>query len=174
MKRNKALLPFGDSQSLAHYQFERLKPLFQSCFISCKKPKIFDFDAPFIVDGNDSFAPTSGFISAFESIESERIFVISVDTPFIDSSIIEKIINADSSDIDAVIARTAQGIHPLCGIYHRRLLEKFIVMQQEENHRLGALLKQSLTRFVDFEAEEAFLNLNHPEEYHQALNRLKD
>jgi molybdopterin-guanine dinucleotide biosynthesis protein A len=37
------------------------------------------------------------------------------------------------------------------------------------NHKLKMLLDEAKTRYVDFEDDKAFLNLNHPHEYQKAL-----
>ena len=42
-------------------------------------------------------------------------------------------------------------------------------MIDTDNHKLGFLLKNSNTKFVPFEDEKAFLNLNNPSEYKEAL-----
>lgn len=61
------------------------------------------------------------------------------------------------------------GVQPLCGIYHRTLEQKFQNMQKNSNHKLGYLLKESQTHYVEFHDETPFLNLNHPHEYQKAL-----
>jgi len=172
MGQDKSLLPFGDYSSLAHYQYDRLSKLFGTVFISTKTTDKFDFEAPFILDvKNADFAPTAGFVSAFETLGCDRIMVLSVDTPFVDETIFQSLIDADNDTSDAVIAKTPSGTHPLCGIYHRSLLEEFQRMQREGDHRLGKLLSMRQTRFVEFENEEPFMNLNHPHEYEEALSR---
>ena len=97
---------------------------------------------------------------------------MSVDTPFVDVKEIEKLINSDETNLDAVIAKTASGIHPMCGLYHRSLQLEFTQMLQTNNHRLGMLLQRSRTKFVAFEDEDAFANLNHPHEFQEALQKL--
>jgi molybdopterin-guanine dinucleotide biosynthesis protein A len=172
MGRDKSLLPFGDYPSLAHYQYERLSQLFNNVYISTKTREKFDFEAPFILDSESAdFAPTAGFVSAFETLQCERIFILSVDSPFVDIETIETLLQADKPNLDAVIAKTSTGTHPLCGIYHRSLLEEFQRMQREGDHRLGKLLSQRQTSFIEFDHEEPFMNLNHPHEYEAALSR---
>jgi molybdopterin-guanine dinucleotide biosynthesis protein A len=172
MGQDKSLLPFGGYSSLAHYQYHRLTKLFKNVYISAKTSEKFDFEAPFILDSeNVDFAPTAGFVSAFKALECETFFALSVDSPFIDANVIETLLKNDKADLDAVIAKTSSGTHPLCGIYHRSLLEDFQRMQYEGDHRLGKLLSQSQTCFVPFESEELFMNLNHPHEYEEALSR---
>lgn len=174
MGEDKSLLPFGEYPTLTQYQYQRLAPLFKRVTISSKEADKFDFEADVIPDTVETgiYAPTAGFVSVFEHLSDERIFVLSVDTPFVDQEHIEKLIDMDDPSFDAVIAKTPSGSHPMCGIYHRSLLPKFKEMLKEDNHRLGQLLKMSNTRFVSFADEEAFSNLNHPHEYEAALARL--
>lgn len=172
MGQDKSLLSFGGYTSLAAFQYNRLSKLFNNVYISTKTREKFDFEAQFILDAeNSDFAPTAGFVSAFENLKCESFFALSVDTPFVDVDTIEMLLNADESHLDAVIAKTSSGTHPLCGIYHHTLLENFQQMQREGDHRLGKLLSMKQTRFVEFENEEIFMNLNHPHEYEEALSR---
>ncbi len=173
MGQDKSLLPFGNCDSLAEYQYKRLSKLFDNVYISAKENK-FDFDTNVIEDASTEtvFAPTAGFEAMFSQLQDERIFVLSVDTPFVDKKEIRRLLDNDNQTLDAVIAKTASGSHPMCGIYHRSLLPAFKTMLEEDNHRLGQLLKISKTEFVMFENEEAFANLNHPHEYEAALRTL--
>lgn len=171
MGEDKALLPFADYNTLTEFQLTRLKKLFKTVYISCKDESIFDFNASFIEDikTDSTYAPTLGFISVFNHIKEDSFFVISVDSPFIDINEIETILHADTKESDATIAKTDSGIHPMCGIYHRSLQNNFLEMLQNDNHKLGLLLKNSNTNYVYFEDEKPFLNLNHPNEYQIAL-----
>lgn len=171
MGEDKSLLPFGDAATLTQFQLSRLNKIFQNVYISCKDKSKFSFEANFIEDikNNSTFAPTAGFIAIFEHLTCESFFALSVDSPFISEHEIQKLIEADTINSDATIARTKEGLQPMCGIYHRSLEEKFINMLKEDNHKLSFLLKSSNTVFIDFEDEKPFLNLNHPHEYQEAL-----
>ena len=173
MGEDKSLLPFGGFKSLTEYQYQRLTKLFENVYISAKENK-FDFDADIIKDSptDNLYAPTAGFEAIFKKLKDERLFVLSVDTPFVDEEEIRILLEHDSNDLDAVIAQTASGSHPMCGIYHRSLLRTFENMLKEDNHRLGQLLKRSNSKFVMFENEEAFANLNHPHEYEEARTKV--
>lgn len=172
MGQDKSLLPFGAFPTLTQFQYERLSKLFTHVSISTKTADKFDFEADFILDPEEvDYAPTAGFVSSFRAISEDRIMVLSVDTPFVDEEIFRSLIEADAPDLDAVIAKTKEGSHPLCGIYHRSLLEEFERMLREGDHRLGKLLASRQTKYIEFEDEEAFANLNHPHEYQQALSR---
>jgi len=173
MGQDKALLPFGGYNSLAEYQYQRLSKLFDTVYISAKEKK-FDFDAKIIEDTpvDNLYAPTAGFEAVFKQLEDERVFVLSVDTPFVSEKEIILLLENDSTEVDAVIAKTASGSHPMCGIYHRSLLPAFEKMLKEDNHRLGQLLKRVKSEFVMFKDEAVFANLNHPQEYEEALSKV--
>ena len=172
MGRDKTLLPFNTYKSLTHYQYEKLSQIFKDVYISCKDSKKFGFDANFIVEDEDIYAPTIGFINIFQNLKVDRFFVISVDTPFISKGEILKILTGDKPQNDATVASLHKKMQPMCGIYHRSLEKEFIKMVKEDNHKLGYLLKNSKTTFIDFEDEELFFNINTPDEYQKALAKL--
>ena len=169
MGEDKSLLPFGNFDTLTQFQLSQLNKIFSTVYISCKKKYKFDFEANFIEETGSVYAPTAGFVAIFEALKNESFFAISVDSPFVSEKEIKKLLESDTSDADATIAKTKFGIHPMCGIYHRSLESKFSDMLKNDEHKLGFLLKSSNTTFVNFDDEEPFLNLNHPHEYKEAL-----
>lgn len=173
MGEDKALLPFGKFDTLTQFQLNKLSKLFTNVYISCKDKSKFHFQASFIEDikTENIYAPTAGFITVFENLACEKFFAISVDTPFITEDVIRAIIDAEklNPNTDAVVAKTATGGHPMCGIYHQSLKDEFKKMLKNDNHKLGLLLKNANTIFVEFEDEESFFNINHPDEYQNAL-----
>lgn len=171
MGEDKALLPFGDYPTLAQFQYERLKKIFKNLYISCRSSEKFDFEADFIedVDAGDIYAPTTGFIAIFETLHVKQVFVLSVDTPFVGEAEIENILRHKDEGFDAVIAKTPKSTHPMCGLYSKTLHAEFKYMLKNNEHKLGKLLKDADTLYVDFTHEEPFLNLNHPHEYKAAL-----
>lgn len=172
MGEDKSLLPFGGYPTLTQFQYERLKRIFDRVYISTKKRDKFGFEAPFLLDpANAEFAPTAGFVTLFNELSDERVIVLSVDTPFVDENVFSALLDADSMELDTVIAKTDSGSHPLCGLYHRSLAEEFERMLSEGDHRLGKLLAHSNTRYLNFSDDQLFANLNHPHEYQEALSR---
>ncbi|MBA3024811.1 MAG: molybdenum cofactor guanylyltransferase MobA [Sulfurimonas sp.] len=172
MGEDKALLPFSSFKTLTEFQYSRLSKIFKTVYISCKDKNKFDFDAAFIEDvkTNKVFAPTAGFVAVFKALQSDAFFALSVDAPFVSETIIQELIESDSRiNADASIATSVHGMEPMCGIYHRSLEAAFNTMLDEDNHKLGLLLKSSKTNFVHFDDKQAFLNLNHPHEYQEAL-----
>jgi molybdopterin-guanine dinucleotide biosynthesis protein A len=166
MGRDKALLPFGDAGSLAAYQYHRLHQYFEHVYLSAKENK-FDFNAPLITDSYDIHSPLVGIVSAFEALDTPMLFILSVDAPFVDKTVIDTLIDAWKGE-DAVIARSSGEVQPLCGLYSRSILPLAKGEMEKGNHKLKLLLESADTHYVDFEKSHLFLNLNHPHEYEEA------
>ena len=169
MQSDKSLLPFGGFSTLCEYQQARMQKIFQKVYIATKESSKFPFKADFITDNYQLYAPTSGFLSIYETLNVERFFVLGVDIPFVEETVIKKLFEADSPTVDATIATTDDTLEPLCGIYHKSLMPSFKTMMEENRHKLHYMLKNSNIKTVAFEKEIAFLNLNKPHEYQKAL-----
>ena len=99
MGRDKALLPFP-LEPLAIYMSKKLSPFFSKVYLSLKDPAPFAlYDPLVIVEGGEEFAPMIGIKEAFAKIESEKIFFISVDTPFVTQEVIDSLLLAESQGI---------------------------------------------------------------------------
>ncbi len=172
MGQDKALLPFGGYPSLAAYQYDRLSSLFDNVYLSAKEEK-FDFEAPVILDHYPDASPLVGLISAFETLKCEALFILSVDAPFVDEYVIKRLLS-QRGDADAVIAKSDSGRQPLCGIYTKHIVKIAKENLKNDIHRLGALLNEVDTKWVYFEDDTRFSNLNHPHEYEEALKHLSE
>jgi len=168
MGKDKALLPFGGAKSISEFQYRRLGTLFEKVYLSVKKEK-FDFPAPLILDLYEESSPLVGLVSAFETLDTEEVFILSVDAPFVDEKVIEKLL-LPHTGYDAVIAKTPGGTQPLCGIYRRSILPLAKEYLTKNLHRLNHLLQHAQTHYVSFDDDAPFLNLNHPHEYEKALS----
>jgi len=170
MGKDKSLLPFGTYTSLAEYQHVKLRKLFEKVYISAKEDK-FDFECIVIKDILQISSPLIGLISVFETLQSDEVFILSVDAPFVDEKTIETLLKYNESALDVIVAKSPNGVQPLCGIYKRSILPLAYAQLEKENHRLSDLLDLARTRFVSFEEETPFTNLNHPDEYQNALKQ---
>jgi molybdopterin-guanine dinucleotide biosynthesis protein A len=173
MGEDKALLPFGGFSTLAQYQHEKLERYFEKVYISTKENK-FDFKAELIHDRYEVHSPLAGIVSIFETLKEDEIFILSVDAPFVEKKVIGVLMKEEREGYDAVIAQTQSGLQPLCGIYKRSLIPLAEQELKENRHRLTHLLQHSRSKFVLFEEEDPFANLNHPHEYREALERTEE
>ncbi|MFT7879450.1 MAG: molybdenum cofactor guanylyltransferase MobA [Sulfurimonas sp.] len=171
MGEDKSLLTFAGYASLSEYQYRRLGRLFERVYLSAKSDK-FDFECPIVPDNYTVHSPLAALISVFENLDASEVFILSVDAPFVDKDVIGRLMKEERENYDSIVAETPNGVEPLCGIYRRSILPEAKKMLKKEQHRLTTLLEHVNTKKVRFESSVPFLNLNHPEEYEEALQRL--
>ena len=168
MKRDKALLPFGEYSTLTEYQYRRLSALFDEVYISAKSNK-FKFSMRLIEDRYPLSSPLVAIASIFETLEVDEVFILSVDVPFISDKIIKRLYSeSELSTADVIVAKSKNGVEPLCAIYRKTALPLAQSFLSQEKHRLQSFLGGLTCSIVEFEDERAFSNLNHPQDYEKA------
>jgi len=171
MGEDKALLPFSSSPTLTEFQLQRFQNIFKKVYISCENKSKFKFDANFIEDIDFSLkTPFVGLYSCFEKLESDYIFTLSVDTPFVKSDTFKKLFLFNS--YEAVVPITKRGYQPLCALYKRSIKPKLKELIKEERLKFSNLYDKIDVKYVEFQSEEDFDNLNFKDEYNQALKRI--
>ena len=171
MKRDKALLPFGEVSSLAEFQYRRLCKIFSKVYISSKNNK-FDFDVEIIEDIYEGSSPLVALVSIFETLEEiEEVFILSVDAPFVSENLINTLYKNYSSSVDIVVAESNNGLEPLCAIYHRSCIMEAKRALELNRHKLHTLFEKLNVKIVKIENEVEFMNLNYPFEYEEAYKK---
>ncbi len=170
MGKDKSLLPFAGHNTLSEFQYNKLSLLFDKVYISSKKNK-FNFEVAVITDLYEESSPLVGIISIFETVKEDEVFILSVDAPFVNKEVIEKLLSHEEN-FDAIIAKSTSGTQPLCGVYKRSILPLAQKHLKEGDHKLNNLLKNANTKFVSFKDDSSFVNLNHPHEYENAVKSL--
>jgi molybdenum cofactor guanylyltransferase len=173
MGRDKALLPFGSSPTLTQYQLARLQDDFASLHVSCKDKSKFDFKASFIEDVQefDTFSPLVALYSILSSFQTP-IAILSVDTPFVTINEFIKLFESLDEQTDIVIARSPFGSHQMCGIYKPTIASILKDHIQQNNHKIRAIFEKVHVKYVDFKNDNIFDNLNHPQDYEKAKEKV--
>jgi molybdopterin-guanine dinucleotide biosynthesis protein A len=170
MGSDKSLLPFGGFKTLTEFQLSKLSQKFKKLYVGCKDKEKFQFEANFIEDLKEykDSAPHVGLISAFETLKCDTIAVLSVDAPFFEAKHFEKLyLKLDTHE--AVVAQSPQGKQPLCAIYKSSILPQLKELIDEKRYRFAYLFEKIDVKFVEFEDEKIFTNLNTTEEYKKAM-----
>lgn len=176
MGEDKTVLPFGECDSLIYFQYQRLSSFFKSVYISSKNHH-FSFleqnSSVMVYDKNQTtYSPLIALKSILEEVNAPKVFILTVDTPFVSIKTIQQLIE-QSGEYEITIASTTEKTHNLCGVFSQSLLETIKRMLENDIHKIGYLIKQSKHQVITFDAEEEFLNLNTKSEYIKALELLK-
>ena len=172
MGEDKSLLPFSSYPTLTQYQYERLKKEFPNIYLSSKVNK-FDFlenDNNIIYDKSDIYSPLVALQTIFNFIQTNKVFILTVDTPFVKVESIKKLI-IESQAYDITVAKTTR-LHNLCGVFDKSILNNINQMINEDMHKVGFLLKKSNTNIIEFDNDDEFLNLNEMSDYKKAKSLL--
>jgi molybdopterin-guanine dinucleotide biosynthesis protein A len=176
MGEDKSLLPFGGYSTLIEYQYQKLIKIFSNVYISSKVDK-FDFlldKTKIIYDTNDNISsPMLALKSIFSTLNYQKIFIITVDTPLIKLDTIYQL-NTLSLDYDICIAKTATKIHNLCGVFNKNIYGLIDNYVKEDIHKINFLIRNVNTKYSLFNDEDEFINLNTLEDYEVSLSLSKE
>ncbi|NCB13638.1 MAG: molybdenum cofactor guanylyltransferase, partial [Erysipelotrichia bacterium] len=167
----KTLLPFFNSNSLAQFQYDRLKLHFQNIYISSKTNK-FNFinEKNLILDENkEIFSPILALDTIFKKINNQKIFIITVDSPFVTIESIKELIK-NSVDVDVCVAKTEDKVHNLCGVFDSNISITIQSMLRDDIHKINYLIKQNKFKIIEFINHNEFMNINNPEDYKKSLS----
>jgi molybdopterin-guanine dinucleotide biosynthesis protein A len=81
------------------------------------------------------------FQTIFEKFD-QKVFIITVDTPFVKIESIEKLIN-DSNNFDITIAQTEK-THNLCGVFSNNISLKLLKNDKNDIHKINYLVKNKI------------------------------
>ncbi len=169
MGEDKSLLPFSSSKTLIEYQYNRLKPYFKAIYISSKTNK-FDFiDEEFLIldENKDIFSPILALDTIFDKFKNQRIFIITVDTPFVTIESISKLIE-ESANYDICIAQTEK-THNLCGVFSSNISLTIKTMIKNNIHKINYLINNNNHKIIKFPRDSEFININNQNEYVESL-----
>jgi molybdopterin-guanine dinucleotide biosynthesis protein A len=79
-----------------------------------------DLDVAVVPDRIQGAGPLGGVFTALVAARCSRVVVLACDLPFVDAPFLRYLVEC-APDADVVVPRTAEGLHPLCAVYSKRL-----------------------------------------------------
>jgi len=167
MGEDKSLLPFKNFNTLIEYQHNKLSKIFSTVYISSKTNK-FDFDAKILYDkSQEIYSPMIALNSILNSLQDEKIFIITVDVPFIEKETFQTLYNK-SFGYEITLAKDTHYVHNLCGVFSHSLLPTITELLKDDNHKISNITKNSdFAQEILFSNENQFLNINTKDEYNK-------
>ena len=166
---NKALAVI-DGQPMIHRIADTMAAIFARQLLSTNEPSLYTFlDWPTVGDHYRECGPLAGIHAALHASPLPEIFLVGCDMPFISPALIRAICAPENRGI--VVPRTARGMEPLFGRYHKNILpalEEALAQGERRLHsfimaRQPSLISEDELRQADPQLV-SFKNINHQHE----------
>ena len=177
MGRDKAALPFGEETMLSHL-VHTYQPYFDVTAVSLNIPGRFDTaGAMEVVDRRPGEGPMAGLEAAFLDTGADVIFLTGTDLPFGDPALARHLVESLGTH-DICLIRSDKGPEPLFAVYSSRCLSAIRKSLEEGRRSMYGVIQQMDTlelpaeSLPQFDIARILSNVNDPEEYAKALERL--
>lgn len=172
MGKQKALLPF-EGANLLSYTYKKMCKIFQDVFISCREDVAIGFEKVALVDKDEIFSPLVGIKNTFLALQSQKVFFLSVDTPFVKEKTIRKICEIEG-EYDLIYPKSGDRCHYLVGVWNRNIFEILNTALSLKQYKLRDFADKIHTYELECKDEREFYNLNTLQDYQNALKYLKE
>ena len=120
--------------------------------------------------------PLGGLYTALTEARTDVVVVVACDMPFVSAALLGHLAALTATGVDAAVARSERGYHPLYAAYTRACLEPIARRLAERRLKMADFLTDVRLRVVDPEELDRFgdyrrllANINTPDEYNAAL-----
>ncbi len=170
----KANLMLGEYTFLQHILYSLSN--FDNLVVSCaNKAQINSEGQKILVDLAKNIGPIGGIYTALNSVETESIFVISCDFPFINDEIIIMLFDEYNDKRQTTIAKINDRVNPLLGIYSKKSIERINQNINDENYKLMSVFDDN-TCFIEVanKLKTTLYNINTLQHYEEACRLVKN
>lgn len=136
------------------------KEITHEIFISTNNQAYQKFGYPIIEDVYFQYGPLGGILSAFKNINANKILVLSCDIPFINTVVLDRLIQNHVSEIS--VSKYEEKIHPLIGIYSKSCMHKIQEQLEQNDFKVQNLFSKCTVDYVNMNDLNAvfFRNIN--------------
>jgi len=156
------------SQPLIIHQLNTLKKIFERIIIISNTKKIIKqhINLPVYEDIYKEKGPLGGIHTGLIQAKTKYAFIFGGDMPFLNEKLIwDQINQLNKHKPEAIVPNTIKGIEPLHSIYKTQLHKRIEKMLSEsKTYAIRNLLAEAETHYWQINDQEAFININSPEE----------
>lgn len=139
--------------------------VFDRQFISANTELYNGFNCNIIADKQKDKGPLGALQACLCACESEYVFFIPCDMPFISEETVFNLYNRLDKNSDAVVFKANGKVFPTVGIYRKTVLNAVENQLESGNYRMMELLDKINTQFIDAPYPQQFININTPDDY---------
>ncbi len=172
MGKNKALLTVNEQRFIDKIADE-LGGFSQVLISAAEKGAYEDTGLCVVYDEHKDIGPLEGIYQILKAASEEYVFICAADMPFITKELVSYMQEFICSDYDCYVLMDEEHIHPLCGIYSKRMLENVRACIEGGNYRLMKLLNSVRTKYIKLEYtsfdKKVVKNINTKAEYQELV-----
>ncbi|UII55809.1 molybdenum cofactor guanylyltransferase [Cytobacillus spongiae] len=181
MGTNKALLEVRGSKVIERIVAETSKATDHLLLVTNTFEDYEFLELPMAEDEWKGLGPLTGIHTGLKNSTTDRNLVVACDMPFV-SADLGRFLLTQLTDYEAVVPEIGGQLHPLFAAYSKNVVGKVLQALQHKQLRIRYLLDSlhvKIIREKDLQQngiqwnDTYFYNMNHPEEYQQAL-RMQD
>ncbi len=169
MGRDKGFLELG-GRTLIEIGLEKLRVACREVSLVGNNPELARFGVPLVPDAIAGCGPLGGIVAGLEASASEWNLFLAVDVPFVPVEVLKMLlVSSETAGAVCVFAEAFGQPQPLVGLYAKSALP--VLRAELEAGRwkvMSAIRAAGETRYLQFEDDEWFRNLNTPEEFADA------
>lgn len=176
MGAEKSLLDYHGKPFIQHIS-ESITNIFAHVQIIADEPSRFEFlRLPVLPDLYFHCGPLGGIHSALVHASTEKVFIVSCDTPLIQNEFIRFLLD-EVSDEDVLVPSVGTFVHPLCGVYKKTSLPFIEERLKNKQYSVLQFIQTQTTKKVELTIRDAdqfeisLRNVNTPEEYQTLISQ---
>lgn len=175
MGTDKGLMMLNGKATVQHV-IEQMQPAVDKVIIVSNNPDYKKFGLEVIGDLIKDIGPAGGIYSALSHANSNYVFIMSCDMPFINSGAIKLLIEK-SNQLQITLPEYENRIEPLFGVYSKECLPQLEKLIHQGTIKLQDLVSQFELLKVNVDNNELFhesffMNINTKEDFENALQQI--
>lgn len=141
---------------------EAIKPLVDTVIIVSDNTDYDVFNTIRINDSIKNAGPLAGLYTGLNYSKTAQNLVLSCDVPIISTEVLEKLVNAISSDFDIVQLKSKNKTMPLLATYHKECAATFLALLKNDERRMTAAINRFKVKTIalDETLEHFTANIN--------------
>lgn len=165
MGTDKSMLLVNGRPLIAHI-IDQLTDRFDEVLIGANDTEKYAFTGLQVIpDLQKEKGPLMGIYSCVKASKNEVSFVTACDIPFMKHHFISKMLQM-ATDVDVVMPVTSDGhFEPLYAIYRKSVVPHAEALLMKNTRKVTELLKMVKVRFIDFDENSWYKNLNTQADY---------
>lgn len=170
MGTDKGFLKFN-GKSFVQHSIDALKPLVTDIIIISNNKDYDVFGLKRIEDDIENAGPLAGIYSGLKHSKTDYNLVLSCDIPLINSTILQKLLDAMDDDSQIIQIESQGKTMPLIALYKKQCEPIFLKLLNEGERRLQYAVNQCRVKNVVLNEEETYFtqNINTPEQLNTIL-----